>query len=351
VGVAWLLLGTFIYPGGEGWGYDARAYLDAADRLMEGGSPYQSETLSGPYRPGPYGLYMYAPPLAVALTPLAATGEATAILIWYAGHLLALGLACLIMPVRPAVRLAVFGVAALSYAVSIDAVLGNISTLLLLLLAIAWRWLDRPAGALATAVAIAVRPTLAIIPVWQGARRQWRSVLWTALGGVILVLATLPFVGIEGYTDYLSVLRNLSDVTGVPRNLDLASTTQVLGLDAPWPNLALLSGYVLAVGAVALSLRHDREVGFIVAASASLLLSPLLWNHYLTILVLPAAMLANRGRPLGLLLPLLTWLPGELQPFLAILGTWAPLMAREPMAVDGERRRDPGSAAVTRSPA
>jgi hypothetical protein len=42
---------------------------------------------------------------------------------------------------------------------------------------------------------------------------------------------------------------------------------------------------------------------------ASLLLSPLLWDHYLTNLLIPAAFLAARGRTGGLALPLLCWAP------------------------------------------
>ena len=54
IGLLWLLAGLAFLPGGEGWGYDYRAYADAAERLAESGSLYQAETLDGPYRPGPY---------------------------------------------------------------------------------------------------------------------------------------------------------------------------------------------------------------------------------------------------------------------------------------------------------
>jgi len=39
----------------------------------------------------------------------------------------------------------------------------------------------------------------------------------------------------------------------------------------------------------------------VVTATASLLLSPLLWDHYLVMLVLPAAFLASRGQPWALI--------------------------------------------------
>ena len=44
-------------------------------------------------------------------------------------------------------------------------------------------------------------------------------------------------------------------------------------------------------------------------------------------LVLPATYLASRSRSWGLVLPLLTWLPGPLLPFVALAGVWLPFLA------------------------
>ena len=330
VGLLWLATGLAVLPGGEAWGYDYRAYADAAERLAESGSLYQAETLEGPYRPGPYGLYMYAPPLGLAIGPLAGVELDTAVVIWFLLHGLALATACAIMPVERWIKLATFGVAALSLAVLRDFALGNVSVLLLLALAAAWRWLDRPAGAVAQALAMAVRPTLGLLLVWQLLRRQWRAVAWTIGAGIVLIVATLPVVGFEGYRDYLTVLRNLGGVMGVERNQDLGTTVLGLGFDQAVADLALLVGYGLGLAAIVLSLRRDRELGFVVTASASLLLSPLLWDHYASMLVLPAAFLAARGRTWGLTLPLLTWLPGPVLPFVALAGVWLPFLAPGP---------------------
>ena len=46
-----------------------------------------------------------------------------------------------------------------------------------------------------------------------------------------------------------------------------------------------------------------------VVICASLLIVPLLWDHYLASLVVPAAFLAYRVWPPLILLPLLAWLP------------------------------------------
>ena len=78
------------------------------------------------------------------------------------------------------------------------------------------------------------------------------------------------------------------------------------------------------------SLRYDRETSFMVTIGATLLLAPLLWDHYLAALILPAAFLAQRGEWWGLLLPLLAWLPPGVLPLLAIAGTLVPFAVRRP---------------------
>ena len=150
-------------------------------------------------------------------------------------------------------------------------------------------------------------------------------------------------MGIGGYSDYLTVLRNLSGVTDVARNLDLSSTALALGLGGQVAAGLQLCGYGVAVGAILLSLRRDREVGFIVTVGASLLLSPLIWDHYLAMLVLPAAMFADRGRPAAIALPLLSWLPSELLPFVALLPPSCPSGRRTVTLLTWGLRMAPGA--------
>jgi hypothetical protein len=343
LGLMWLLLGLISLPQGTGWGYDMGAYREAALRLADSGDLYQVETISGPFRPGPYGLFMYPPPSGVAMLPSVALSQHAAALTWHALHILMLVLACALLPLSMTVRLATFGVAALSHAVTLDISLGNVSSTLLLPSALAWRWLDRPGGAIAQAVAICVRPTMGIILIWQLLRRQWRAVAWTLGAALIIVVVTLPIVGPDDYFDYLAVLRNLSDTVGVERNLDLGSTAVRLGLERSLGGISLLLGYSVGIGAVLLSLRRDREVGFVVAVSSSMLLAPVLWDHYLALVVLPAALLASRGHAWALVLPLLTWLPPIAQPLVVLLAVGLPLALGMPQGMSSRPSSAPAS--------
>lgn len=327
VGAAFLVLALIIVLDARGWGYDFEAYFLSARRLARGDGLYQGFMLDGPFSPGMYGYYMYAPPLAVGVLPFTTVSLPVATIAWFGIRVGLLALACAVMPVRSTVKLLVFAVAAFSQPVLVDLSLGNVSLLVVVALAFAWRGLDRPMGSIAAALAMSVRPTLGVLVVWWAVRRRWRAVLWTLLAALVLVLVTLPFVGANAYVDYLTVLRNVDQVTGVPNNLDLASTMLRLNLDPIVATAALYAGYALAIGAMIVSLRHDRDLSFMVTISATLLLAPLLWDHYLASLLLPAAFLAQRGRTWGLALPLLGWLPAPLLPLVAVAGTIAPFLA------------------------
>ena len=86
----------------------------------------------------------------------------------------------------------------------------------------------------------------------------------------------------------------------------------------PGRRLAYLLGAGIGVAVIVVASRRDASAGYVATVGASLLLAPLLWAHYLVGLLLPAALLADRGRRWGLLLPLLGWLPEPLLPLVAL---------------------------------
>jgi hypothetical protein len=322
----------------EAWAFDLEAYLDAARRLARGdvaiGLPiYDPEALLGPFRPGPYKLFLYSPPFAVAMLPFTAISIDSAAVAWYVGRVALFGVACAVMPVRPSIRLFTFAIATLTNPVIGDLNLGNVSVLVTSLLAITWRWLDRVTGCVALALAMTVRPILGLVLIWSLLRRRWWPVLWTIAAGIAIVLLSLPFVGIQTYQDYFTVLRNVYDVTGQDNNRDVGSLVLRVGGGPLLASIALYAGFAVGVGAMLLSLRYDRQTGFMVTIGATLLLSPLLWDHYLTTLLLTGAFLAQRGRWWGLGLPLLAWVTGPMTPLLALAATVLPFLVRGPRDV------------------
>lgn len=310
--VGLLVLGVTLaawYDESRGWAFDFHPYYDGALRLIASGSPYQAATLDGPFQPGPKGLYLYSPVLAALFVPLTWFGEQAAILIWLGLRLGALVAICALMPIPRPLRLATFGVAAMSAPVLYDLNLGNVSLLVTLAAVVAWRWLDRPQSGVALAAALLVRPAMAVIAGWWLLRGTWRPVAWAIATAAVVFTVSLLWLRPEVWLQWLTVLRNVSNVTGVKANVDLGSAVLLLGGSATLAQAALYAGYAAAALAVVVSLRRDRELSFVVTLMASLVLSPLLWDHYLANLLIPAAFLAARGRTWGLALPLLCWLP------------------------------------------
>ncbi|MEO8626333.1 MAG: glycosyltransferase 87 family protein [Candidatus Limnocylindrales bacterium] len=315
------------------WAYDFHAYWEAALRLLSTGSPYTAETLAGPFRLappfrlGPDELFMYSPVLALLLVPLTALVESVAVIFWLVIRVAALGMTCSLMPIPGRLRVAVFGVALLSVPVLRDLELGNVSLIVTLLGVVIWRWLDRPVAGIALAVSLTVRPTMVVIGAWWLLRGLWRPIAWSAVAGFVVVLASLVWLRSEAWLQYPTVLGNVRDLMGVPSNVDLGSAVLLVG-GPPWlAQLALYAGYAVAIGAVLLSLRRDRELSYVVTLMATLILSPLLWDHYLTNLLVPAAFLAARGRWWGLALPLLAWMPQPMLPLVALAGLLLPFLA------------------------
>lgn len=352
--IAVLALALFVvylmrFVSSPAWAFDLEAYLDAGRRLARGdlargGSIYDPETLLGPFRPGPYKLFLYSPPFAVTMLPFTAVSIDSAAVAWYVGRLVLFAVACAVMPVRPSIRCLTFAVATVTSPVIGDMNLGNVSVLVTSLLAITWRWLDRVPGCVALALAMTVRPVLGLVLIWSLLRRRWWPVLWTLVAGLAIVLVSLPFVGLSSYQDYLTVLRNVYDVTGQDNNMDVGSAVLRVGGGPLLASVALYAGFAVGIGAMLLSLRYDRQTGFMVTIGATLLLSPLLWDHYLATLLLTGAFLAHRGRWWGLALPLLAWVSGPMTPLLALGATLLPLLVRRPADDPAARRPEPGPA-------
>jgi len=311
--------GHVVYVLGDHWGYDIEAYTRAAGRLLSDGSLYLQEQIDAAYLPGGKDYYHYSPPLGIALTPLADLAEHDSSAIWFVLKVAALLAACLLMPVKLPVRALTFVAVSVSFWAMRDLVLGNVGVLLVLPLVVAWRWLDRPLGSIALAATISIRPSVGALLVWQLLRRQWRVAAWTIGAGLGLIVLTLPAVGISGYLEYVEVLGNMVTPGAGSENRDLGASAVTLGLDERWIGLVRLGSAALGVLLMLLSLRRDRELGFMITLSASMLMVPLMWEYYLITLALPLALLAHRWRPVVLLVLLLSWLPSALAPLPLLL--------------------------------
>ena len=342
LGVVLLASVAMVYVFGRGFGYDFAAYDDAARRIVHGESLYLSNTAEL-YRQQQFkGLYLYPPPLAAALIPLTVLTIHDARIVWLVLGLALLVGGCWIMPVGRTARLLTLTVAFASHPVLSDLNLGNISIVVFAFSALAWRMTDRPIGALAHAALIAIRFPFAVFFVKWLIERRARAIVLTIGAGLLLILVSLPIVGLSTYQDYVTILRGLPDTSTGAHNLSLKSTALRAGIPAGLAALAVPAGYVVGIVAIAYSARRrDPDVAFVVCAVATLLVSPFIHPHYLTVLLLPTALLVDRGHLWALALPLLGWLPGALLPLLA------PLTIGVLLLIDRRARIGLGAGVVT----
>ncbi len=172
--------------------------------------------------------------------------------------------------------------------------LGALSPLLFAGAAFLWQLRDRPAAfALLAAVVIASKLFLAPLLVWVLLARRWRAFAWASAATAVLLLAGFAFgpLGLAPYAHLLSALGAHEAYQG----FGLIGVLQGAGVSL---TLSHVIAAVLAVALVAASYfryrrRQDEAVLFCGAIVASLILTPVLWSHYLVLLA--AALLALRA--------------------------------------------------------
>jgi hypothetical protein len=316
IGLIVLALALQVFINSVGFGYDYRAYDAAARRIASGDHLYLPGTVDA-YRDGRYeGLYLYPPPVGVAFLPLTLTSESTATLIWIlfrAGLLIA---GCLALPVAWRVRLATLGIAGLSFPVLFDLNIGNVSIVIFALCAVAWRWMDSPVAAVAHAGLAAIRFPFGIFGFLWLVQRRFRALVWTVAAGLALIVISIPFVGLDTYAEYVSIVFGLPDISTGPHNFSFKSVALELGLPAAAVSLALPLSYALGLAAIWFAAtRRGAAPAFVVTATATLLVAPFIHSHYLVLLLLPAALLMERGHWWAIGLPLIGWLPELVLPF------------------------------------
>jgi len=297
LGFAWLESrdGSVIY-----WGFDTLQYWQGGKDVVNGVSPYPSaEALAtaGDHLDAGGILevfrFSYPAAAAVAFAPLGMLGFDAAALIWGAMLIVSLFAAVWILGVRD---WRVMGVV-IGSAPVIDAVrIGTLTPVLLLLLAVAWRWRDRlwvVSGSLA--VAIAFKLFLLPLVIWLAATRRWLAAGMTAGFAAAATLGAWAVIGFDGLADYPEYLRRLTEIVEV-RGFSLVA----LGVKAGLPEsasqaLPFLVGLSLLAVAVAVARREDGDRrAFSVAVVASIVLTPIVWQHYFVLLVVPLALARPR---------------------------------------------------------
>jgi alpha-1,2-mannosyltransferase len=162
-------------------------------------------------------------------------------------------------------------------------------------------------GSAALGAIVKIQP--GIVLAWALLTRRWAAVV---VGVAVLIVAALVATVVTGglgvWADYLALLRNVSDPITTPHNFTPGA---VLYQSLPVPTGVAaafqLASSVAAVGLVVFAaLRATAAASYLAAVVASQLLSPVLWDHYAMLLLLPTAWLLAKGHAWAVAIPLAT---------------------------------------------
>lgn len=176
---------------------------------------------------------------------------------------------------------------------------GNLTVLLLVPLALAWRYRDeaRVVG-IALGAAVAAKLFLAPLVAWLLLTRRFRAAAWMVGASAALVLGSWALVGFEGLREYLDLLRTLQDTYAV-RSLSLSTAMGALGLsvDAAVAVAAVAGLACLAAAAVLRTYDDGDRVVFALAVGACVVGSSIVWLNYAALLLVPIAIVWARLAP------------------------------------------------------
>jgi alpha-1,2-mannosyltransferase len=299
-----LFVGATLAVAGDTLGFDYLAYDFAARRVLEGQPLYDMgfEAIKG------WGLFYYPPLFLPFILPLGLLDPTIATWLWTAIILAAFFIGVAILPVSQTIRWVILLLAGLSWPFVYAIKLGQVGPLLFLTFAVGWRWMDNPARlGLSAAIGTAIKIQPGLILVWAVLTRRLRAAVIGFVALLILAVVATLIAGLASWGDFLTLMRQVVDPIRTERNMTPGAVLFRLGVD---PDIAgamqILSTAIVLVVVVVAALRATAEASYLVAVTASQLLSPVLWDHYAMLLLLPVAYLLAAGHRWAVLIPLAT---------------------------------------------
>ena len=345
--VALALGATFVVAGAlvhaaerEGSLYDAATFLRAAAAVASGESPYPEHT-------APVGddAYAYPPVLALLLAPLTALPDVAAQVAFVVASLAALLAAFALLGVRDPRCHA----AALCGAPVVNTLyLGTVGLLLLVPFAAAWRLRARTPGWAGAALGLGVvlKPFLWPLLAWPLAVRRWALLAAAAVAGLLACLLAWGWIGFAELTEYPELVRELTRLAA----LESYSVAALAGAAGASLTAGSALGLAAAAALLVVALRAtDERVALTLCCAAALAATPILWFHYLTLLLVPIALARPRFGPIWLApvalfaLDAPAWSGGDALAVGAVLAATGAILAWCAFALSSARGRPAGT--------
>jgi hypothetical protein len=296
------------------WLYDFRGGLyDAGRAILHGRDPYRADFIAhqaaimhagaiaiGETAARSFSLPVYPAPANLAMVPFSLLPYSLAAILFTASSVAALVLALWLLEVRDW-RCYVLALISWPFTYGLD--LGALGPLLVLGVAVIWRWRDRilpPALAVASIVIAKVFPFP--LAIWLLMTRRYRQFALALVLGLAITFGAWAVLGFAGLTAYPAMLSNLSFIQE-GRSDSLVAALLAVGMPA---GLAQALAFLTAGALLILAWRFARTPGgqrqsFGLTVMAALTASPIVWDHYLVLLLVPVALLSPRWSRLWLL--------------------------------------------------
>ena len=324
------------------WTYGGSTFLsdfhgdlyNAGKAILAGHDPYRQAFLAhlaaiaraGGHPTTSFAVPVYPAPDLLAAVPLALLPYHLAGIIFTLLGIAALCLGLWLLGVRD---WRCYGAAFLSWPVVHTLRLGQVNELLILAAALAWRWRPRAlVSGCAVAAAVVAKVFLWPLGLFLILTRRWRAAAVAVIVALLCLIIAWAVLGFAGLSSYPRMLSDLSAVEGTA-GISLGSLGAALGVPH---GLAAVATVLVTLGLIALAWLSLRVVedgersAFGLLAMAGLASSSLVWPHYMTLLLIPIALLSPRFGPLWLV-PLLGYLapvelthgdPWQIAPYLAM---------------------------------
>jgi hypothetical protein len=275
-----------------------RSVWQAGTDVLAGRSPYG---LVDPANPVAGDRALYPPVFIFATLPFALVSFQVASALWAACLLGGLAGGLWLLGVRD---WRCYSMVAMSWPVLLGFVFGNVSLLLVPAIALVWRLRDTVWRlGLLTAILIAVKLFLWPLVGWLVIRGRYRAAIAAGAGSVVAILAPWALIGFAGLTDYPGLLNVHTEAWG-SRSLSIYAIASELGASgAIASTICTVCALALLVVARYVGRQGDDASSFAVVLVAAIVSSPIVWQHYFALLIVPVAIAAPRLSGLWLTLP------------------------------------------------
>lgn len=324
VAVAFLASGVLTASSLDLYGFDFRfQYFGGAHSVAEGKPLYPP--LDDPALEE-VKAYVYPPLTAVVLVPFTVVPEDVAVVAAIIASLAAVLAALALVGVRDArCYLAVLASAPIWNILET----ANLSGVLALGVALAWRFREstRPLASilgLATAAKFFLWPLL----VWVAATKRSLAAVLGLVVTIVTTIAAWAVIGFQGFTGYPALLGKVYDIHA-EESYSFVGVAASLGFDPVVGRVSMLCiGGVLLASCVRFGRQGDDRRAFSCALVAALALTPIVWQHYIVLLLVPLGIARPRFSAVWVL-PMVLWVSprsgnGEgLEPILLAVATAA----------------------------